>query len=116
LIEGNCEESLQLYKRSLEIARQLGDQIETSFEVQGVAMSLAGLGHPRQAVVLASAAKAEWDRIGANIHIRFWDELLKRYIESAKQSLREEELRAKLEQGQSLPFDDAVKLALEAKG
>ena len=116
LIEGNCEESLQLYKRSLEIARQLGDQIETSFEVQGVAMSLAGLGHPRQAVVLASAAKAEWDRIGANIHIRFWDELLKRYIESAKQSLPEEELRSKLGQGQSLPFDDAVKLALEAKG
>jgi len=116
LIEGNCEESLQYYKRSLGVARQLGDQIETSFEVQGVAMSLAGLGHPRQAVVLASAAKAEWDRIGANIHIRFWDELLERYIGSAKQSLHAEELSSKLDQGKSIAFDDAVKLALEANG
>ncbi len=116
LIEGKCEESLQLYKRSLEIARQLGDQIETSFEVQGVAMSLAGLGQRGEAVVLAAAARAEWDRIGANIHIRFWDELLERYIGSAKQSLREEELRSKLNQGRSLPFNDAVKLALDANG
>ena len=116
MIGGNCEESLQLYKRSLEVARQLGDQIETSFEVQGVAMSLAGLRQRSQAVVLAEAARAEWDRIGADIHIRFWDELLERYIESAKQSLSEEELRSNLNQGRSLPFDDAVKLALDAKG
>jgi non-specific serine/threonine protein kinase len=116
LIEGNCEESLQLYKRSLEVARQLGDQIETSFEVQGVAMSLAGLGDRSQAVVLAAAARAEWDRIGADIHIRFWDGLLERYIGSAKQSLREEELESKLNQGRSLSFDDAVRLALDANG
>src|SRR4029450_6297710 len=62
LIEGKCEESLDLYKRSLLLAQELGDQIETSFEVQGVAMSLAGLGEAEQALMLASAAKAEWDR------------------------------------------------------
>jgi tetratricopeptide (TPR) repeat protein len=115
LIEGNCEESLQLYKRSLDVARQLGDQVETSFEVQGVAMSLAGLGKKHQAVLLATAAKAEWDRVGVDIHIRFWDELLDRYIGAAKKSLSEEELTSALDQGRSLPFDEAVRLALEAQ-
>ncbi|HEX6729632.1 MAG TPA: tetratricopeptide repeat protein, partial [Pyrinomonadaceae bacterium] len=114
LIEGNCEESLRLYKRSLGVAQQLGDQLETSFEVQGVAMSLAGLGRSRQAVLLATAAKAEWDRIGADIHIGFWDRLLERYISVAKKSLSEEELASTLNEGKSLPFDDAVRLALEA--
>jgi predicted ATPase len=114
LIEGNCEESLQLYKRSLDVARQLGDQVETSFEVQGVAMSLAGLGQRTRAVLLTAAAKAEWDRVGADIHIRFWDDLLERYIGFAKKSLREEELTSILNQGRLLAFDDAVRLALEA--
>jgi predicted ATPase len=114
LIEGNCEESLQLYKRSLAVAHQLGDQVETGFEVQGVAMSLAGLGQLRQGVLLAAAAKAEWDRIGADIHIRFWDELLERYIGSAKKSLSEEELESTINKGHSLSFDEAVSLALEA--
>jgi tetratricopeptide (TPR) repeat protein len=116
LIEGNCEESLQLYKRSLEIARQLGDQVETGFEVQGVAMSLAGLGQLRQGVLLATAAKAEWDRVDAHFHIRFWDELLERYVGAAKKSLSEEELASTLSEGKSLPFDDAVRLALDATG
>ena len=96
------------------MAQQLGDQLETSFEVQGVAMSLAGLGRSRQALLLATAAKAEWDRIGADIHIGFWDRLLERYISAAKKSLSEEELASTLKEGKSLPFDDAVRLALEA--
>ena len=114
LIEGKCEESLELYKRSLVLAQELGDQIETSFEVQGVAMSLAGLGKGAQALVLASAAKAEWDRIGADIHIRFWDALLERYLGAAKKSLSEEAMTTILNKGQALSFDDAVARALKA--
>jgi predicted ATPase len=114
LIEGNCEESLQLYKRSLAVAHQLGDQVETSFEVQGVAMSLAGLGQRTQALLLSTAEKAERDRDGADFHIRLWDELLERYIGTAKKSLSEEELTSTLNQGRSLAFDEAVTLALGA--
>jgi hypothetical protein len=44
LILGNCTESLRLYKKSLVLAQAIGDKVEISFEVQGVAMSLAGLG------------------------------------------------------------------------
>ena len=85
LIQGNCSESLKLYRQSLSLAHALGDQIETSFEVQGVAMSLSGLGESRQSVQLAAAAKAEWERIGADIQVRFWIELLDRFIGKAKQ-------------------------------
>jgi hypothetical protein len=146
LIEGKCTESLDLYKRSLLVAQELGDQIETSFEVQGVAMSLAGLGvatladmgartsdglgvatvalgtaksrpgvtQAAQGVLLAEAAKAEWDRIGADIHIRFWDNLLDRYIDVAKKALPEPTLTDAINKGRSLSFNSAVALALQA--
>ncbi len=114
LIEGKCEESLDLYKRSLLLAQELGDQIETSFEVQGVAMSLSGLGEAEQALMLASAAKAEWDRIGADIHISFWDELLDRYIGTAKKTLSDEARLLTINRGRALSFNDAVTLALNA--
>src|SRR5258705_13795334 len=44
LILGNCRDSLNLYKQSLGLAHAIEDKVEISFEVQGVAMSLAGLG------------------------------------------------------------------------
>jgi non-specific serine/threonine protein kinase len=122
LIEGKCTESLELYKRSLLVAQELGDQIETSFEVQGVAMSLAGLGLAKspidvfeatKGVLLAEAAKAEWDRVGADIHIRFWDALLDRYIGAARKALLEPTLADTINRGRSLSFDAAVTLALE---
>jgi non-specific serine/threonine protein kinase len=147
LIEGKCTESLELYKRSLLVAQELGDQIETSFEVQGVAMSLAGLGVAKlaemgvptptslggatsvglgtaksrpgitpaaQGVLLAEAAKAEWDRIGADIHIRFWDNLLDRYIGAVRKALPEPTLTDAINKGRSLSFNSAVTLALQA--
>ncbi|MGH9961024.1 MAG: hypothetical protein ACREBC_28545, partial [Pyrinomonadaceae bacterium] len=132
LIEGKCAESLKLYRRSLIVAQELGDQIETSFEVQGVAMSLAGLGLAKfppgtadatqstlgvceatQGVLLAEAAKAEWDRIGADIHIRFWDVLLDRYIGAARKALPESLLTESINKGRSLSFNMAVTLALQ---
>ncbi len=171
LIEGKCTESLELYRRSLNVAQELGDQIETSFEVQGVAMSLAGLGLAKlqaglggtlntfaadvavespsdiremsqgvessaesrsveaasgesplgitemtQGVLLAEAAKAEWDRVGADIHIRFWDVLLDRYINAARKALPESALADAVSKGRALSFNAAVTLALEVSG
>ena len=113
LILGNCTESLNLYKRSLLLARAIGDKVEISFEVQGVAMSLAGLGEATLAMRLAGAVKAEWDRLGADIHIGFWDALLDRYFRAAKEVLGGESCAAEWNKGRELSFDDAVKLALE---
>ncbi|HTG95333.1 MAG TPA: protein kinase [Pyrinomonadaceae bacterium] len=137
LILGNCKESLKLYQKSLALANAIGDKVETSFEVQGVAMSLAGIGlanlglsptavRPvppfppvspsaefQVALRLAGAVKAEWDRLGADIHVRFWDELLDRYLGAARRSLSREDFEREWNNGRELAFDDAVKLALE---
>ncbi|MGK2962550.1 MAG: protein kinase domain-containing protein, partial [Gemmatimonadaceae bacterium] len=80
LIEGDCAKSLVLYGKSLELAHAIGDRLETSFEVQGVGMSLAGLGDNRNALRLVGAAKSEWKRIGVDLQIKFWNALLDRYV------------------------------------
>lgn len=131
LILGNCTESLNLYQKSLALANAIGDKVEIGFEVQGVAMSLAGIGltntgfsllslrpvsltpETQVALQLAGAVKAEWDRLGADIHVRFWDELLDRYIGAARRALSSEDFEREWNTGRELPFDDAVKLALE---
>lgn len=118
LILGNCNESLKLYKKSLALANAIGDKIEISFEVQGVAMSLAGLDRTRApsaastAIQLAGAVRAEWDRLGADIHVRFWDELLDRYLGAVQRVLSDEEFEREWLKGRETAFEDAVQLAL----
>jgi hypothetical protein len=89
----------------------LGDVVETSFEVQGVAMSQAGGGDPRSAVVLASSVEALWESLGVSISVAFWDALLERYLGPARAALGDE-LEAVRAEGRALAFDDAVELAL----
>ena len=115
LFLGNCRDSLDLYKQSLVLARAIGDKVEISFEVQGVAMSLAGLGEAELAVQLAGAVRAEWDRIGVDLHVRFWDALLDRYIDAAKQSLGTQASDIEWNRGRDISFDTAVTLALEVR-
>ena len=112
LIEADCDSSLRLYQRSLVLAQALGDRLETSFEVQGVAMSLAGRGDSEPALRLAAAAKAEWERIGVDLHIRFWDDLLERYIAQARRALGAEAADRAWREGQRLAFDEAIAIAL----
>jgi len=114
LIEGKCDESLRHYQKSLELARQTGDRVETSYEIQGVAMSLAGLGQPAAALRLGAAARAEWDRVGADPHVRFWEELLDRYLGRARRELGPTVTESEQERGGRLPFDEAVTTALGA--
>jgi hypothetical protein len=116
LILGNCEESLKLYKKSLALANAIGDKVEISFEVQGVAMSLAGLNRSMTlapvAIQLAGAVKAEWDRLGADIHVRFWDALLDRYLGAAQKDLPTENFEREWQKGKEVSFDEAVHRAL----
>lgn len=113
LILGNCRESLDLYQQSLHLAEAIGDKVEVSFEVQGVAMSLAGLGQRELAVRLAGAVRAEWDRSGIDIHVRFWDALLDRYIGAAQRSMSAEDYEREWSQGRSMSFEQTVARALD---
>ncbi len=114
LIEGHCSESLALYQESLRHAQAIGDRLEMSFEVQGVAMSLAGLGHADAALRLAASAKAEWERMGVDLHLRFWDALIDRYLAAARRALGDEAAERSRERGRAMSFDEAMATALSA--
>ena len=113
LIEERCADSLPLYRRSLELARVLGDRLEIAFEIQGVAMSLAGLGEPAHALTLAAAVEAEVARIGADIQVRFWNALLERFLGPARAALGPEAASRAWTAGRALPFDEAIARALD---
>ena len=111
LIRGDPDEAGERYRESLRAALPLGDVVETSFEVQGVAMAEAGAGDPRRAIVLAASVEALWESLGLSISIPFWDALLERYLAPARASLGDD-YDAALAEGRVLAFEDAVELAL----
>ena len=111
LIRGDATEAATRYRGSLEAALPLGDVLETSFEVQGVAMAASGLGDHRRALVLAAAVEALWESLGLSPSVEFWDALLERYIGAARDALGADSSEA-WAAGRELMFEDAVALAL----
>jgi predicted ATPase/class 3 adenylate cyclase len=111
LIRGDPAAAGARYRESLRAALPLGDVVETSFEVQGVAMSEAGAGDHRRALLLAGSVEALWESLGLSISVPFWDGLLQRYLGPARDRLGEDADAAWAE-GRELAFDDAVQLAL----
>jgi hypothetical protein len=110
LIRGDTVAAETRYRQSLQAALPLGDVIETSFEVQGVAMAAAGNGDNERAVRLAASVEALRESLGISISVVFWDALLDRYIGPARAELGEKADQVWAE-GRALPFDDAVQLA-----
>ena len=110
LIRGDTVEAEKRYRQSLRAALPLGDVIETSFEVQGIAMAVAGNGDPERALRLAASVDALWESFGIAISIPFWDALLGRYLGPARDELGERAADVWAE-GCALPFVDAVQLA-----
>ncbi|CAN5743726.1 hypothetical protein BH24ACI5_BH24ACI5_03560 [soil metagenome] len=113
LLEGKCAEALGLYRRSLVLAQETGDRVEVGFEVQGVAMSLAGLGQAEAALELAASIEAEWERLGVRTRVQFWDELLERFLGPARVALGETAAASAFSRGRAMRFEDAVRQALD---
>jgi predicted ATPase/class 3 adenylate cyclase len=111
LIRGDCEEAEARYRDSLRAAIELGDVIETSLEVQGLAMAKAGHGESVQAIELNAAVEALWRSLGVSFAVKFWDALLERYLGAARAALgaHADAVHAR---GLELPFEEAVALAL----
>jgi predicted ATPase/class 3 adenylate cyclase len=111
LIRGDFLEAGGRYRESLRAAVPLGDVIETSFEVQGVAMAAAGAGDARLGLLLAGSVAALWESLGTWISVAFWDALLEQHVGAARARLGVE-ADAVYAEGRALAFDDAVELAL----
>ena len=112
LIEGRCAEGLERYRESLALAHAIGDRLETLFEIQGVAMSLAGLGQDDLAVTLEGAVLAERERLATTASMPFWDDLLGKFLGGAAARLGPGAAGRLREAGRQVPFEDAVRRAL----
>jgi predicted ATPase/class 3 adenylate cyclase len=111
LIRGSYTDAGERYRESLRAALPLGDPIETSFEVQGVAMAAAGAGDAGRGLRLAASVEALWESLGTSMSVPFWDALLERHIGGARRQLGADADAAWAE-GRAIAFDDAVELAL----
>jgi predicted ATPase/class 3 adenylate cyclase len=112
LIRGDVDEAESRYRESLRAAISIGDVIETSYEVQGVAMASAGRGDAQRALRLAASVEALWESLGATGgSVSFWDELLEKFIGGARETLGAD-AHAVWAEGRALRFDDAVSRAL----
>ena len=115
LIRGDMEDAEKRYRESLRAALLLGDILETSFEIQGVAMVAAGAGDSHRALCLAASVEALWESLGTSFGVAFWDALLEKYIGGAREALGAD-ADAVWAEGRAMALDDAVILALAPEG
>jgi predicted ATPase/DNA-binding SARP family transcriptional activator len=110
LIRGDGEEAGNRYQESMRAAVVLGDVVETSYEVQGVAMAAAATGDLRRALRLAAAVEALHESLGLPLGDTFFEALLQRHIGGARESLGAQ-ADAVWAEGRAMAFEDAVDFA-----
>jgi tetratricopeptide (TPR) repeat protein len=108
LIEGNAVESLGLYRESLILAAAIGDRMETTFEIEGIGMSLVALGRHADGIRLIAASRAECARLGINLQIRFWNALHDRFVTPAREALGPLQGEAAERAGREMTFEATV--------
>ncbi len=113
VIEGDVVEAERRYRLSLEAAWQTGDQVETCYELQGMAMAAAGSGQAVRALRLASAAESNIRHLGVEHIPPFWVALVDRHVALARESLEPDAAGAAWTAGAALSLRDAVEEALE---
>jgi non-specific serine/threonine protein kinase len=102
-----------LYRQALQLADRLGDRSETAVEIQGVAMADTGLGKLPLALTLFGAAAAELEELKVDLSaIRFWSDLINRYLTDARSGLSPEDAAAAWTSGRGIGLSKAVELAL----
>ena len=114
LIIEDYPEAEDRYVKSLEAAWELGDRLETCFEIQGVGMAAAGLGRPRRALRLMGSGDERLGELGFDVaSVPFWKRLLDRHLERARGDLSHEDAEVVLASGRALTFRQAVELGLD---
>ena len=113
LIRGDVKDAEKKYAASLQAAITYGDRFEMMFEVEGVAMALAGQGRIIKALRLEGAADAERDALKANFTISFWEALKKRYLIPAETKAGPETTQREKQAGKKMSLEKAMQYALD---
>ncbi len=112
MIEGDVAEAERRYRLSLGAAWETGDQVESCYELQGMAMAAAGAGDAERALRLASAAAANIRKLGVDVIPPFWTALIDRHVALARTQLGDERADAAWAAGAQLSIQEAVTEAL----
>ena len=115
VMEGDVAEAERRYRLSLDAAWETGDQVETCYELQGMAMAAAGSGDAARALTLASSASSNLGKLGVEGIPPFWSGLIDRHVAMARAQLGEEASDLAWADGSSMSLSDAVTLALRRK-
>jgi predicted ATPase/class 3 adenylate cyclase len=97
---------------ALEIALRVGDVLQQSIEVLGLALTAAGLGRDEDALRLDGAVDAKWNELGFSNSVLFIEAWRERDVGAARARLGEARADAAYEEGQAMTWDQAVELAL----
>ena len=112
VIEGDVAEAERRYRLSLEAAWETGDQVETCYELQGMAMAAAGAGDAVRAMRLASAASANIKKLGVEGIPPFWTTLVDKHVAEARAQADDAQADAAWTTGSRLSLREAVTEAL----
>lgn len=112
LIRGDVVAARTKYSDSLRAALRTGDRIEILFEIEGIAMSLAGMERDEKAMRLKGAIEAEHEVLKSNMTVDFWETLKKRYLVPVENRLGTQAYEKARNAGRTMGFEAAIDYAL----
>jgi predicted ATPase len=106
--------SFESYKTALEAVMQAKDYGQAVAELQGIAMSLAGIARLNDALVLNGAVMAMYEQFGFDVALgpAFWAHCIEENIGKAKQEVGAELAKQYEAEGRHMGFDKAAEYAL----
>jgi predicted ATPase/class 3 adenylate cyclase len=98
--------------RALETTLRIGDVMQQTIEVLGLAFTAAGLGRDEEALRLEGAIAAKWKELGVSHAPPLSEAWRKRDLVPARARLGEQRANAAFDEGRAMTWDQAVELAL----
>jgi predicted ATPase len=100
---------------ALETALTIGDVMQQTIEVLGLAFTAAGLGRDEDALRLEGAIESKWNELGVTHAPPLSEAWRKRDLGAARARLGEPRATAAFDEGRAMTWDQAVELALGKK-
>ena len=101
--------------RALETTLRIGDVMQQTIEVLGLAFTAAGLGRDEDALRLEGAIDAKWKELGVSHAPPLSEAWRARDLVPARSRLGEPRASAAFDEGRAMTWDQAVELALGKK-
>jgi predicted ATPase/class 3 adenylate cyclase len=98
--------------QALEITLRIGDAMQQTIEVLGLAFTAAGLGRDEHALRLEGAIDAKWKELGVSHAPPLSEAWRRRDLVPARARLGEARANAAFDEGRAMTWDQAIELAL----